>query len=278
MAYQKVYNRINWENEPSTNTPINDTNLNKIDYSVNEIDNRIIELETVKLSKTDAAVLIKSVSLDEDTGIFTITYYNGATTTIDTKLEKIAVNFSLDYSGQRLVIKLDDGTVQYADLAAFVSQYEFNDSGTIGFSVGTTGEVSAEVLDGSIQSKHLRPDYLADITVQAESAKQSATEAAVAAASALASQEQVSADKAEIATTVTESLNEASEEILTSLKDYFERAEALYNSMYLNCDGETPTLRAITPIVIDGGNPAQRAVDGGILFDGGTPISRQAAS
>lgn len=91
-------------------------------------------------------------------------------------------------------------------------------------------------------------------------------------------QEQVAADKEEIDDTIKNSLLASSEEILASVKDYFERAEALYNSMYLNCDGETPKLRTITPIVIDGGTPAQRAIDGGIHFDGGTPMSRKVAS
>ena len=41
---QKVYQRINWENEPSTNTPINEDNLNKIDYALDQIDNRVVNL------------------------------------------------------------------------------------------------------------------------------------------------------------------------------------------------------------------------------------------
>lgn len=40
----KVYERINWQNEPSVATPINATNLNKIDYAVNALDDRVIEL------------------------------------------------------------------------------------------------------------------------------------------------------------------------------------------------------------------------------------------
>lgn len=40
----KCYTRINWENEPSSETPLNDTNLNKIDIAVNEIDSRVVEL------------------------------------------------------------------------------------------------------------------------------------------------------------------------------------------------------------------------------------------
>lgn len=40
---QKVYQRINWENEPSEATPLNERNLNKLDYAVDIIDDRVIE-------------------------------------------------------------------------------------------------------------------------------------------------------------------------------------------------------------------------------------------
>ena len=41
---QKVYQRINWENDPSTNTPINEDNLNKMDYALDKIDDRVVNL------------------------------------------------------------------------------------------------------------------------------------------------------------------------------------------------------------------------------------------
>lgn len=40
----KVYDRINWENTPSIATPINESNLNKMDYAIDEIDKRVVEL------------------------------------------------------------------------------------------------------------------------------------------------------------------------------------------------------------------------------------------
>lgn len=53
--------------------------------------------------------------------------------------------------------------------------------------------------------------------------------------------------------------------------------EALYSSMYLDCDGETPYLRTVTPIFIDGATPQVRRANEGVDFDGGTPTSRQLA-
>lgn len=90
--------------------------------------------------------------------------------------------------------------------------------------------------------------------------------------------EQVEKDKEEIEDTIKNSLLASSEQILESVKSYFERAEALYSSMYLDCDGETPYLRSVTPIFIDGATPQVRNVNEGVDFDGGTPMSRLLAS
>ena len=45
MAWSKAYARITWVNEPSTDTPLNATNLNKMDLALNEIDNRVLQLQ-----------------------------------------------------------------------------------------------------------------------------------------------------------------------------------------------------------------------------------------
>ena len=86
--------------------------------------------------------------------------------------------------------------------------------------------------------------------------------------------EQVERDKEEIEDTIQNSLLASAEQILDSVKSYFERAEALYQSMYFECDGETPPLRVVSPIFIDGATPAVRNMDIGVDFDGGTPTSR----
>ena len=89
----KVYSRINWQNQPSTATALGATNLNKIDVALNEIDNRVVAMDT---SKADASVVnntVQSITYDDETGILTITKVNGTSTNIDTKLEKLAVNF-----------------------------------------------------------------------------------------------------------------------------------------------------------------------------------------
>lgn len=89
-----------------------------------------------------------------------------------------------------------------------------------------------------------------------------------------AAKEQVERDKEEIEDKIQNSLLASAEQILDSVKGYFERAEALYQSMYFECDGETPSLRVVSPIFIDGATPAVRNMDIGVDFDGGTPTSR----
>ena len=174
---QKAYNRINWENYPSDRTPLNVTNLNKLDVSVNELDNRIITLDNTKFDKTEASKLIKNFELDKSTGIITLTYLSGATVTIDTMLEKLAVNFDFDEATQKIIITLDDGAVKEVDLSSFITEYEFLDSDTVAFTVDTNGKVVAIVKEGSIEEKHLRPNYLADIKVESAKAEASAIRA-----------------------------------------------------------------------------------------------------
>ena len=171
--YTKSYSRINWENSPSYETPINETNLNKIDLSLDTVDNRIIELETTKTDLETAYSLVKSIDFDEDTGVFTITKLNGTTLTIDTLLEKVAINFDYDSTNQKLIIYLEDGTTKEVDLSSLITEYEFTDSDTVKFTVSTDGTVTAEVIDGSIKAEKLDPDYLAEIKVSVANAKQS---------------------------------------------------------------------------------------------------------
>ena len=170
----KAYSRINWENYPSISTPLNETNLNKLDVATDEIDNRIISLDTTKLDKTTAATMVKDISFDESSGIFTVTYLNGSSFTIDTKLEKLVTNWDYDAETQRIILVLDDGTEQYIDLSELITQYEFLDSDTIAFSVDSTGKVSAIVKNGSITEEKLQPNYLAEIQVEAANAQSSA--------------------------------------------------------------------------------------------------------
>lgn len=114
----------------------------------------------LKADKTTTDKLIKTVSLDAETGVFTFTTDDGTQTTIDTMLEKIPVSCYLD--GQEFVLVLDDGTEQRADLSDFLTPTEFTDSSTIDFSVsGST--VTATIKNNSVTLQMLESTVMSTI-------------------------------------------------------------------------------------------------------------------
>ena len=200
MAYQKIYSREHWENFPSEKTAINRNRLNNIEGGIDAIDDRVCALDTTKVDLTKANELVKEILWDESNGRLTVVKMNGSKSVFDTKLEKLAVNFTYNPQTQQLVITLDDGTVQNVDLSALITEYEFLDSDTIAFAIGSDGKVSAIVKEGSIQEKHLRPDYLADIKVESAKAVNSATNAKTSETNAAksATDAKDSADRAQV--------------------------------------------------------------------------------
>lgn len=191
----KAYNRINWENYPSDATPLNEANLNSLDSATDTIDDRVITLDTTKATKTEVATLVSDVTFEESTGIITITKKNGSRVTIDTQMEKIAVNFDYDQTTQQIILTLIDGTKQYIDLSALITQYEFLDSDTVAFYIDKKGKVSAIVKEGSIEEKHLEPNYLAKIKVEVAKAESSMKNAAMSEINAKASEDAAKASE-----------------------------------------------------------------------------------
>lgn len=202
---QKIYNRTHWENFPSEKTAIDAMRLNNVEAGIDNLDDRVVAMDAAKVDLTKANELVKEILWDEPKGTITVVKMNGSKAVIDTKLEKLAVNFTYDPQSQQLIITLDDGTTQNVDLSALITQYEFIDSNTIAFEISSDGKVSAIVKEGSIQEKHLRPDYLADIKVEsakavasAKSAGESETKAVASAADAKDSADRAQGIESEI--------------------------------------------------------------------------------
>lgn len=173
---QKIYSRINWENFPSEKTAVNESNLNKMDLAIDNLDDRVVAMDAAKVDLTKANELVQEILWNEPVGVLTVVKMNGSKAVIDTKLEKLAVNFKYDPESQQLVITLDDGTTQNVDLSSLITEYEFLDSDTIAFEI-TDGKVKAIVKNGSITEDMLQPNFLADVKVEVEKAKASATAA-----------------------------------------------------------------------------------------------------
>lgn len=202
---QKIYSRTYWENFPSEKTAIDAMRLNNAEAGIDNLDDRVVAMDASKVDLAKANELVKEILWDESKGTITVVKMNGSKAVIDTKLEKLAVNFTYDPQSQQLIITLDDGTTQNVDLSALITQYEFIDSNTIAFEISSDGKVSAIVKEGSIQEKHLRPDYLADIKVEsakavasAKSAGESETKAAKSATDAKDSADRAQGIESEI--------------------------------------------------------------------------------
>ena len=172
----KAFSLFLWKNQPSVDTPLGERLLNQVNVALDTVDSRVVNFDITKANQNDLLTAVADVTFDEDTGIFTVTKKNGSAKKIDTKLEKLAINFTYDKTNQRLVITLDDGTIQYVDLKALITELEFLNSNTVLFSV-TDGKVTANIAKGSITADMLEPNYLANVELYASQALSSANDA-----------------------------------------------------------------------------------------------------
>lgn len=223
MAYQKIYSREYWENFPSEKTSINQNRLNNIEGGIDAIDDRVCALDTTKVDLTKANELVKEILWDESNGTLTVVKMNGSKAVIDTKLEKLAVNFKYNPQTQQLVITLDDGTAQNVDLSALITQYEFLESDTIAFEI-TDGKVKAIVKNGSITEDKLQPNFLADIKVESAKAVNSATNAKASETNA----EKSATDAKDSADRAQEIENEINKKLTMTEFDVNEDGELIY--------------------------------------------------
>lgn len=172
MALNKVYTRINWEDYPSENTDLDAYNLNQMDSAIDALDNRIISQDAIKVDKTTINDKIAGWTMDETTGVITITKYNGEKVIFDLNIEKIPVEFSMSDDGI-ITMTTEDGTQFTADIGSMIPVLTFEDSATIAVSVTGTGKnktYSFSIKTGSVTDDMLQPNYLADIRVESANA------------------------------------------------------------------------------------------------------------
>ena len=136
----------------------------------------------LKFDTSEAQALVKEITFSENTGVFTITKYDGSVQTIDTAVEKVALDVRLD--GQQFVLTLVDGTEQRVDLSAFLTQTEVANSDTITLAI-ENGAIVARIASGSVKLAHLNAEVTAYIDAKELAAYQSAQAAAVSEQNAL---------------------------------------------------------------------------------------------
>lgn len=186
----KAFVNFLWKNTPAIDSPLNATNLNKINNGLDTVDDRVIAMDTSKANVQDLLTDVVNVAYNTTTGVWTFTRRNGSTITFDQNVEKIPVSFSMDANGI-ITMTTADGTSYTADIGAILPVYNFIDSSVIDFTVTTdpqTGayNVTASIKAGSITDSMLETNYLANITVQAQNAAGSASNALLSEQSAAA--------------------------------------------------------------------------------------------
>lgn len=190
----KLYSRIIWQNFPSENTALNESNLNRMDLGLDNLDNRVIEMDATKVNKEVANSLVQSWSMDESTGIITITHLDGSKDMFDLNIEKIPVDFKLSENGI-LTMTTDDGSKFTANIGAMIPVLTFDDSDEIVVSASGSGvnkTYSFSIKAGSVTEDKLQQNFLADVKTEVAKAHASQESAAESAENA-----STSADRAE---------------------------------------------------------------------------------
>ncbi|WP_333684852.1 hypothetical protein [Enterocloster lavalensis] len=177
--YNKQYTPTLWKNYPLTDTSINAYRLNHLEGGVNENDNRLVALSEDKAEQAVVNKMVKTVTLNKDTGVLTVTLLDGTQSTYDLDVEKVVANFDLNNNND-LVLTLADGTQKVVPLSKFVDTYTFKSSGTITFNANRK-EITAFIPDGGITLAKLEATVLSTIRqymLDAQTAKGQAEQAA----------------------------------------------------------------------------------------------------
>lgn len=182
----KLYSINHWENYPSEKSPLNKDNLMHIEKGIDDLDNRVIKMNTEKANSDDINTLVKNWSIDEKTGVITVEKFNGEKVLFDLNIEKIPVDFELSKDGI-LTMTTDDGSKFKANIGAMIPVLTFDDSDTITVSVNGTGvnkTYSFSIKAGSVTEDKLQPNFLADVKTEVAKAQASQTAAADSASAA----------------------------------------------------------------------------------------------
>lgn len=180
-----------WRNLPDITTPITQDELNRLETTVDVMDDRVVGFDLSKANQSDLLQTIKTFTYNTETGVWVFTWWNGSTLTIDQNIEKIPVSFSMSPQGI-ITMTTSDGTQYTCDIATLIKTYSFLDSDTIDFTdtVDSDGNhtITADIKNGSITGEKLQPNYLADCVLAKQGAETAETNAETAETNALAHQ------------------------------------------------------------------------------------------
>lgn len=214
------YRLIGWEDYPKISTPLMASNLNHMDGEIGALRREtniqtedINQMKVQKANNSDLLQAVQSVTMNLQTGVLTITHFNGNVITIDTAIEKIATNWRVDDDPESphymcLVITLDDGSYQYVDLTTILEILSFEGSDRVQVTkVGNS--YTFDIKRGSITADYLDTNYLAQITANMQLAEQYATNAHLYSDAAVQASTAATAAAGNAATSATASANSA---------------------------------------------------------------------
>lgn len=168
-----------------------------IDEFATSIANRYTKAETDSKVSTETNDLVKTLDIDLNTGVFTITKKDGTVETIDTTLEKVPTNFAFVEENGMYYLRVTntDGTSTQVDVTTLFNDYTFNNTDSIAFSTvkdGNEATITAEIRDASIGIEKLSltavsqlEGYVSSASQSAQTATTKANEASESATSAL---------------------------------------------------------------------------------------------
>lgn len=144
-----------------------------LDSYLASINDRYTKDATNTLVTAETKDLVKSVAVDINTGVITVTNKDGTATTIDTAIEKIPATFSLendDATGKAsLVVTNQDGSVTKTDVSNLLNHYTFDNTGLINFTSVKSADgyhITAVVNDASVGMAQLNAevtDYINNV-------------------------------------------------------------------------------------------------------------------
>ena len=150
-----------------------------IDEFATSIANRYTKAEIDSKVSTETGDLVKTLAIDLNTGVFTITKKDGTVETIDTTLEKVPTNFAFVEENGMYYLKVTntDGTSTQVDVTTLFNDYTFNNTDSIAFSTvkdGNEATITAEIRDASIGIEKLSLTAVSQLEGYVSSASQSA--------------------------------------------------------------------------------------------------------
>ena len=145
-----------------------------------QIADRYTKLQTDANISAAVSPLVKTITFNSATGVFTITEQGGKVNTIDTNIEKVPARMDLLNVNGNWVLQItnDDGSKTSTDVTNLFQQYTFNDTSTIQYTFIDNGKgiysVASAVKLASITNAHLAPEVLASIITYTETAQEAA--------------------------------------------------------------------------------------------------------